>query len=669
MSWHDANCVECQQHAGDNFMNADITLNEIENAFDKLATNKAPGLDGIDNGMLKDSRHVLLPMLFTLFNKIMSTGVFPEQWCSAIIVPVFKNGDPNDPNSYRGISLLSCVGKMFNKIINDRLYKWADDNGKFYDIQTGFMKSKSTTDNMYVLQSLVRKYLNKKKGRFYSVFIDFSKAFDSVPHQNLFYSLLNGNLHGRIINLLRNMYSKLKSCVQVGNSLSEDFMCMVGTRQGCNLSPILFVLYLNEFIHMSQQENCQGIFVNESHPNVNMLLYADDVVIVGDQVNRVQKCLNLLEIYCRKWGLTVNMKKTKVMVFRNGGIIRRNEVFYFNKTKIDIVPYYKYLGTMFSSRLSWSPGQATLAGQSQKALHVLSQVNYECDFSFTSACNLFDKSVLPVLTYASEIWGPEANSSIENVHFKFCKRQLGVGFYTPHSAVLGECGREHIHVSCYVKCIKYWLKIISLPHSSLLRSCYEMEYNQSLLGKTNWASKVRDLLYSHGFQWIWDGQSVLDAHAFLTVFTERVKDCELQKWHSDLTNTPKLRTYCLFKASKEAESYLTINIPRRLKVCLARFRTGSHNFEIEKGRHNNILVENRLCKFCQERGIRVVEDEFHVLLECHMYDYLREMYIQELIPVINLHTFVSIVQLTNVHCINNVANFVSNVFKLRKSVL
>ena len=83
------------------------------------------------------------------------------------------------------------------------------------------------------------------------MFVDFSKAFDSIPHKHLFYSLLHGNLHGRVTTLLRNMYSKMTSCVKTENYLSDDFDCNIGTRQGCQLSPLLFVLYVNELIHFT----------------------------------------------------------------------------------------------------------------------------------------------------------------------------------------------------------------------------------------------------------------------------------------------------------------------------------------------------------------------------------------------------------------------------------
>ena len=181
------------------------------------------------------------------------------------------------------------------------------------------------------------------------------------------------------------------------------------------------------------------------------------------------------------------------MIYRNGGIIKRNEVFYYNRVKVKNVSYYKYLGVTMSTRLSWSPAQITLAAQANKALYVLNKVNYNCDYSFQCACQMFDKCVIPIISYGAEIWGSEVHSSIERVHTKFCKQQLGVGINTPNCAALGECGRDSVYVYCFIKCIKYWLRLISLPEQSLLKSCYNLQYKCSILGKSNWASNIRDI--------------------------------------------------------------------------------------------------------------------------------------------------------------------------------
>ena len=141
---------------------------------------------------------------------------------------------------------------------------------------------------------------------------------------------------------------------------------------------------------------------------------------------------------------------------------------------------------------------------------------------------------VPIITYGSEIWGPDVHKSIERVHYKFCKYQLGVGSQTSNPAVLGECGRDRIYVACYVKCIKFWLKIISSLENSLLRSCYRRLCRQIEQGKINWASKVKHILYSYGFGEHWESQEVTNHVAFIQAFTQRVQDCELQMWSTDI---------------------------------------------------------------------------------------------------------------------------------------
>ena len=338
-------------------------------------------------------------------------------------------------------SLLSCISKIFTKIINDRLVIWASDNEKMYEEQGGFTKGKGTADHIFVLQSLINKYLSKKKGRCYTVFVDFAKAFDTISHSHMFYRLILEGLHGRTLKVLQNMYSKLKSCTLFDDcNVSDSFDCEVGTRQGCMISPFLFIFYLNEFIKDCKDDECKGVYVDEMYRDVNMLLYADDLVLIGDSIGRVQRLLTKLNDYCNKWGLKVNMGKTKMIVYRNGGIVKGCEKCYFNCVKIDIVKHYNYLGVVFSSRLSWSPAQSLLASQGSKAMFLINKANYEYEFPYKSSQNLFKKCIIPIITYGSQIWGTQVNSSIESVLVSFCKKQLGVGSTTPTVAVLGECG-------------------------------------------------------------------------------------------------------------------------------------------------------------------------------------------------------------------------------------
>ena len=164
----------------------------------------------------------------------------------------------------------------------------------------------------------------------------------------------------------------------------------------------------------------------------------------------------------------------------------------------------------------------------------------------------------------------------------------------------------------------------------MLGSCYALNYRQCQFGKTNWASKIRDILNGYGFGWIWENQSVSDSVAFVSIFSERVKDCEFQRWSSQVCNMPKLRLYCKYKDDKQEELYLSLPIRMRLRRDLARFRTTSHNLEVEMGRHNNVSFEDRLCQLCGRSNIFAVEDEFHVVFHCKSYNDIRHVYIDKL---------------------------------------
>jgi hypothetical protein len=197
----------------------------------------------------------------------------------------------------------------------------------------------------------------------------------------------------------------------------------------------------------------RGIYANENHPNVSMLLYADDVVLLGDNIGHVQHLNNLSE-FCVKWGFSVNMEKAKFKVVRIGGIVRNNEKVYFNGELVKLGSYYKYIGLVISSRLSWSPAQKTLSEQAKKSMNCIRRLNFEWEFSFTTSNELIDRCTMPVITYGSEILGTTVHERIEDVILKLCRMQLCVGSKSSSPSLLEECGRNCVYVLCYQKCIK-----------------------------------------------------------------------------------------------------------------------------------------------------------------------------------------------------------------------
>jgi hypothetical protein len=364
---------------------------------------------------------------------------------------------------------------VFTKVINTRLVSWAEAANLQREEQAGFRKGYSTVDNMFILQSFIQKYCSRKGGRFYTLFVDFSKAFDTIPHPLLFYQLMTKGLHGNVLKVLRSMYSSLQSCVRTPQGLTELFDCARGTRQGCMLSPFLFSLYVAEIVTMLDEADCKGVFINEDFPNVTSLLFADDLVLCADSVGRLQKMIDVIVRFCERWGLAVNISKTAVMVFRNGGPLRENEKWYFRGEPLRVVSFYKYLGAMFTPKLVWTMCQKTLASQARKGLYLLRKYNYACNgLPPALQFELFDKMIAPILLYGAEVWGFNRADHIEGVQTVFCKHVLGVPSGTANLAVHAETGRLPLYVHYYRRCVKYWITMLNMPNYRYPRACYSM---------------------------------------------------------------------------------------------------------------------------------------------------------------------------------------------------
>ena len=265
------------------------------------------------NEYLIECKDILLPLLHKVFNLILDTGYFPTRWTKAVIIPVFKKGDINDLNNYRGISLVSNLGKLFTAVLNQRLIKWSQNNDIITDAQFGIRPGYGTVDAIFILHSIISHTLANKK-RLYCAFVDFKMAFDSIDRCKLWYKIAKVGIRGKLLSILKNMYSNVKSCVTLNGFNSDFFRNSVGLIQGEVLSPILFSLYVNDFESEFLKSNCKSFDYGEL--NLFLLMYAGVMIFFSESVEGLQNELNTLSNCARLWGLKVNIKKTKVVVFR-----------------------------------------------------------------------------------------------------------------------------------------------------------------------------------------------------------------------------------------------------------------------------------------------------------------------------------------------------------------
>ena len=231
----------------DNFSELDypISTQEVVKAIRNMNTYKAASHYYIMNEYFIATSDILAAHIADIFNFILDTGYFPKQWAKSIIVPLHKKGNINQPDNYRGITLLSCMGKLFSSIVTNRLSLWCENNNVISDAQFGFRKGKSTIDAIFILKCMIDKLLNSNE-RLYCAFIDLKKAFDSVYRNALWLKLFKLGIKGKLLRVIHSMYTSVKASVKFKGSQSEYFDILVGLKQGDNLSPILFSLFLED---------------------------------------------------------------------------------------------------------------------------------------------------------------------------------------------------------------------------------------------------------------------------------------------------------------------------------------------------------------------------------------------------------------------------------------
>ena len=231
---------------GNEQLNATFTLTEIQTCIRKLK-NKASGAGNILNEFLKNCPDKVLLIIVKLFNMVLESSVVPSEWCTGIIQALFKGkGSDQDPSNYRGITLLSCVGKLFTACLNNRLSKYTEEFKILGNEQAGFRSGFSTVDHIFSLNVIIDYYIKRGK-RLYCAFVDYSKAFDTINRAALWEKVINAGVNGKFLKIIYQLYKQAKSCVKKDSMFSDFFPCEMGVRQGENLSPLLFTLFLNDF--------------------------------------------------------------------------------------------------------------------------------------------------------------------------------------------------------------------------------------------------------------------------------------------------------------------------------------------------------------------------------------------------------------------------------------
>ena len=210
----------------------DITEEEIKLGAYILRAGKSPGHDRISNEMISCLLEEKPELIKKLFNDILQNPTVIDRWRTSMITPIHKKGLKTNEDNYRGISLMSCFGKFFISILNQRLLKFIMERKIISRTQLGFLPGNRTSDALLILHNLIDHYCIKQKRRLYGCFVDFSKAFDSIPRKILFEKLLKHDISGKFYDCIVNIYTNDRACIKLDKHVSNFFDVNQGVKQG-----------------------------------------------------------------------------------------------------------------------------------------------------------------------------------------------------------------------------------------------------------------------------------------------------------------------------------------------------------------------------------------------------------------------------------------------------
>ncbi|CAH8605695.1 unnamed protein product [Schistosoma haematobium] len=285
------------------------TIQEISMAIRQIKSGKVAGPDNILAEALKAHVAATARILHILFNKILDEEQVPKDWKEGLLIKIPKKGDLSKCVNYRGITLLSIPGKVFNRVLLNRMKDCVD--AQLRDQQAGFRKDRSCTDQIATLRIIVEQSIEWNSS-LYINFIDYEKAFDSVHRTTLWKLLRHYGVPQKIVNIIQNSYDGLNCKIMHGGQLTDSFEVKTGVRQGCLLSPFLFLLVIDWIIKTSTSEGKHGIQWT-SRMQLDDLDFSDDLALLSKTQQQMQEKTNSVAAASAAVGLNIRKGKSKIL--------------------------------------------------------------------------------------------------------------------------------------------------------------------------------------------------------------------------------------------------------------------------------------------------------------------------------------------------------------------
>lgn len=652
-------------------LNAPLTMKELTQNIISAKCGKAADLDGMTMEAVKLLVHSnSISMLECIRVLLDNCSVeVPKQIGLNKLLPIPKavNSGTN-LNLHRGIAISNIFGKVGDRYMNRRFSALCEEKGLRSATQCGFRPQHGTLDALFTLRHLVDKVKSKgSQHALLSILVDCVKAFDKVNRQLMLRRCKEIGVTGKFLTALESLYDKISMVVCLQGRTGEPFETYQGTKQGSELSPLLFGLFVEQ-MHYLIQEKVPGAGPVIDGMHVPDIMYADDVILLAiDDEHELQQLIQVLDLFCFLFGMEVNMQKTKVMIFRSGEKLPdhlTNVVFTYRGETLQAVESEKYLGVVVHAWKDMVYSAEQRGGAASRSLHSMMHRCRQtgvCQPAFM--CELFDTLVRPVISYGAHIWGPSvfnsflqdplsSKNALEKIHADFLRLLAGMGRSVHKEALYKEFGRYPLMVQWLVLAARWWNTVAEKDQGALAFKALRDDVLLMLDGKSCWSRQFLDAMSTikviansawHPRKVTLSAQALVDDLRF---DEKKVKECA-ENWFDRAWNV-----CCVDPVNADPESadgdevfrstfmhwvgfhhgnpakHLYRCIPQQLRRELLKLKLGCHELNIHKMRMQGVGREKRWCPFCvghvpRQRGRGEVEDLRHFMLYCGSYANIR----------------------------------------------
>ena len=578
---HNVICIDTREAPFIPLLDAPFTPREIDHAI-RCTKNKA--FIGVCAGLLRWLPIPWINVILHILNIVFTSSQYPEAWQQNRLILLFKSGPKNVCGNYRGISIMDSIGKLYDHILNARLTSWIQID----QAQAGAQKGRGCIEQIMTLRLLID-HAKCHKRKLFLLFVDFKKAYDKVPRQELLHRLRDRGCGGTMLQALAALYRSTKFMLQ-----SATIEADIGVRQGAPTSCTLFVLYIDQLMRMLNEEHDDDDFLGHLHA----LLLMDDTVILATSREKCEQKLKTLLEFCEQSGMQLNERKTKLMVI-NGTEADRHPLESNTDANIESTKHYVYLGAHFlqDGRMS-SVIKKQAESCSKHVYKFVAFAHKNSNMPFSMKMRVLKAALFSSMLYASETWLTDQLSSVSKHYLAAIKALLGVRSSTTNTLCLVELGLPDLPSTVLKKRTKF-LKSFQArstgdePLAYAMRICATNNNGRRLQAALNYEGDA-------------------EQHSRERLRAECVERAPSStRFSTYLTLNPQLDVHPVYTNSHA--------VPDSRRVALSRLRLSSHRLRVETGRWMRIPREERLCS-CSP----VIQDEAHVVLDCSLTERLRE---------------------------------------------